>query len=54
MEEASCPVELIGAAHLTFFCLNDDMYLEERDDASEGLQIEKLLHRLRVSNPRLN
>ena len=36
------------------FCLTDDMYLEERDDASEGLQIEKLLHRLRVSNPRLN
>ena len=36
------------------FCLNDDMYLEELDDASKGLQIEKLLQRLRVSNPRLN
>ena len=35
------------------FCLID-MYVEELNDASKGLQIEKLLHRLRVSNPRLN
>ena len=35
------------------FCLID-MYLEELNDTSKGLQIEKLLHRLRVSNPRLN
>ena len=46
-------LELIGAAYLTFFCLID-MYLEELNDASKGLQIEKFLHRLRVSNPRLN